>query len=141
MKTEICKEKSIILLVEDEELLRRSISFTMMRLGYSVIAFSTVDQALDHIRLHDTQADKLILIITDLHLPGKSGFDLIRNIATLNKKIPILAITGQKSREIRNQLKSLGVEEILEKPFDLDELVTKVGSILMKFQIEKNKQQ
>jgi DNA-binding response OmpR family regulator len=130
MKENFETSLSIILLVEDEESLRRSITFTMMRLGYRVIALGSIEDALGLLKDYNNRDEQIILIITDLQFPGKSGLELVRRAKTSRENIPILVITGHNSREIRAELDRFGVVDVLDKPFDLDELVTKVQTIL-----------
>jgi DNA-binding response OmpR family regulator len=126
------KELPIILLVEDEEPLRRSITFCMMRLGYQVISYGSIDDALNLLHTCESKKISIVLIITDLQLPGRSGLELVRMACKLLKDIPMLVITGHKSREVSLELSHLGVMGILDKPFNLDELVTTVQNILTK---------
>lgn len=120
----------IILLVEDEETLRRSISFTLVRHGHTVHPCSSVDDAMLFVNGAAALHLEIVLIVTDLQLPGKNGLELIREIRRQEKEIPVLVITGHGSREVRKELELLGVTQVLDKPFDLEELVMKVRSMI-----------
>jgi DNA-binding response OmpR family regulator len=123
-------KQPIILLIEDEENLRRSITFTLLRQGYCVVPYDRVEEGLRIIGEYITQPHSIRLVITDLQLPGKNGMDLIRMVKTTASNIPILVITGHANQETRNELSRLGVSDILDKPFNLDELVTMVRKVL-----------
>ena len=124
------KEQRIILLIEDEETLRRSITFTLMRMGYCVIPMGMVDDGLRWISETNDSDYRILLIITDLQLPGKNGMELVRMARVAVPKVPILIITGHGGREVREELRALGVEDILDKPFDLEQLLTKMRKML-----------
>jgi DNA-binding response OmpR family regulator len=123
-------KKSIILLFEDEEDLRRSISFTLMRSGFDVKAYEYFDDVIKIIKDFDSSFTNVSLIITDLELQGKSGLELVRMVSRDGSHIPILIITGHGNREVRKELMRLGITEILDKPFSVEELINTVISII-----------
>lgn len=132
METNNQANPPIILLVEDEESLRRSITFTLLRQGYCIVPYGSVDEALPYIEEITEKGQEIVLIISDLQLPGKNGLELVRRVRTDNPEIPILIITGHGNREVRRELELLGVTQVLDKPFDLEGLVTKVRLMIPK---------
>ena len=54
--------------------------------------------------------------VVDLDLPGESGFELIRNIRAACPALPIIAISGVYSKAMLESAKTVGAEEVLEKP-------------------------
>ncbi len=66
------------------------------------------------------------LVITDVRLPGMSGFDLVRRIKKLERDVPIIMITAYSSSEGQKEAHSLGVLRYFSKPLDTDAVLTAV---------------
>ncbi|MBK8987559.1 MAG: response regulator [Chloroflexi bacterium] len=66
------------------------------------------------------------LVITDVRLPGMSGFDLVRRIQKLNRDIPVIMITAYSSSEGQKEAHSLGVLRYFSKPLDTDAVLLAV---------------
>jgi FixJ family two-component response regulator len=62
-------------------------------------------------------------LVTDLNMPGMSGFDLHRRLQLLGRSIPTVLITGQPNENVRTQALSLGIICYLPKPFRDDDLI------------------
>jgi DNA-binding NtrC family response regulator len=78
-------------------------------------------------RLADRSYD---LIIADFRMPGFSGLDLIKGVRYLDGTVPIILITGYGSPEIQAEAEELSVNEYMEKPFDVDRMLSTVGRLL-----------
>jgi DNA-binding response OmpR family regulator len=70
------------------------------------------------------------LVITDLRLPGMSGFELVRKIKQHRPELPIIMITGYSSDQGRQEARELGVFRYFQKPLDTDELLAAVRAAL-----------
>ena len=70
------------------------------------------------------------LVISDVIMPGVSGLQLLDRIRSLAPKIPVLLMTGFGSI-YRNQMIDRGATDLISKPFDLNELLSKVKSALL----------
>jgi DNA-binding response OmpR family regulator len=70
------------------------------------------------------------LLITDLRLPGMSGFDLVRKVKQSNPDMPIIMITGYSSEQGRKEAAELGVFRYFQKPLDTDSLLATVHEAL-----------
>jgi DNA-binding response OmpR family regulator len=116
----------IIFLVEDDERLSHSLSFTLRRLGYSVETSNNGIAALE--KVHDAylRGNVPSLIISDIQLPGMDGIQLIQGIRHISPDVPILVITGNCTRETRDTLATFGVTSILDKPFDMEDLIAEI---------------
>lgn len=73
---------------------------------------------------------KFDLIISDVRLPGMSGFDLVRRIRGMDHDTPVIMITAYSSDQGRQEAKELGVFKYFEKPLDTDNMLTAVFQAL-----------
>jgi DNA-binding NarL/FixJ family response regulator len=70
------------------------------------------------------------LLITDLRLPGMSGFDLVRKVKATCPEIPVIMITGYSSEQGKKEAADLGVFRYFQKPLDTEALLTTVQAAL-----------
>ena len=70
------------------------------------------------------------LVITDVRLPGMSGFELVRQIQALRPELPIIMITAYSSRQGKREAAELGVYRYFEKPLDTEALLASVHTAL-----------
>jgi two-component system response regulator PilR (NtrC family) len=70
------------------------------------------------------------LIIADLRMPGFDGFELIRGVRYLDPDVPIILMTGYGSQSVRAEASELGVNQYVDKPFDVGELLRGVRRLL-----------
>jgi CheY-like chemotaxis protein len=117
------KNKSTrILVVDDEEVVRRVISETLEKPGIFVVEAEDGEKAIALLL-----SEPFSLIICDKNLPGITGLDVIRRAKAKDPKIATLLITGFASRESVEEAMAIGVDEYIIKPFDLPELERKVS--------------
>lgn len=114
-----------VLLVEDEEALRLFIGDSLRNEGYSVDYAADGNQGLT--KATTQPAD---LIILDLMLPGKDGFEVCESIRAAGLATPILMLTARTRTEDTVQGLKIGADDYLTKPFDMDELMARVGALL-----------
>lgn len=72
------------------------------------------------------------LVLTDIHMPNMNGLDLVKNLRSLShyETVPILCLTMETSRYIRDEAKALGANGWLVKPFLPEQLVEVVSQFL-----------
>jgi DNA-binding NtrC family response regulator len=85
--------------------------------GYNCDVYSSATQALEH--FNQQGAD---LVITDLRMPEMSGFELLREIRSIDPEIPVLVMTGYSSVENAVEAMKSGANDFIKKPFDFEEL-------------------
>ncbi|MGD0302575.1 MAG: sigma-54 dependent transcriptional regulator [Bryobacteraceae bacterium] len=115
--------KATILVVEDEEKLRRVVELQLKGAGFEVEQAGTVEQAM---RL----ADRADVILTDLRLPGVSGLELLANLRRQDSHTPVIVMTAFGSIETAVEAMKAGAVDFLPKPFSLDHLMTVVNKAL-----------
>ncbi|HWC19469.1 MAG TPA: response regulator transcription factor, partial [Terriglobales bacterium] len=114
-----------ILLIEDEKNLRTTLGDRLRKEGY------TVDFACDGIEGFE-KASRLPfdLIILDVMLPHKSGFDLCRDIRSAGLATPILVLTARTETVEKVLGLKLGADDYVTKPFDSMELLARIEALL-----------
>jgi two-component system, OmpR family, phosphate regulon response regulator PhoB len=124
-----------ILLVEDEETIRETISLTLRSEGYSVVTAADGRNALDLIRTYSEQGigtdlPPLDLIILDIMLPGINGLDLCRFLRREGSVVPVLMLSAKGTEGDRVVGLEVGADDYLTKPFGMRELVARCRALL-----------
>lgn len=117
-----------ILLIDDEESLRRSLKRMLGRAGHEVTPAQSVPEALRLWRR--AGAD---LIITDIHMPERSGIELIVELRAGSPNLPIIAMSGGDRNprlDVLGDAAMLGAVRTIVKPFTIAELDQAVGDAL-----------
>ena len=119
-------EAAHVILIEDEEANRASLSRALERIGYRVDAFAAADPALEFLRDHGD----VHLVVTDLMMPDKDGFAVLREAREIQPEIGVLMITGHGSVESAVEAMKAGAFDYLTKPVDLFELRKRASAIV-----------
>ena len=115
--------KSTVLVVEDEEKLRRVVELQLKTAGFEVEQAGTAEEALK-------LADSADVILTDLRLPGLSGLELLTSLRRQDSHTPVIVMTAFGSIETAVEAMKAGAVDFLPKPFSLDHLMTVVNKAL-----------
>jgi DNA-binding response OmpR family regulator len=114
-----------ILLIEDEEALRMTLYDRLVAEGYSVDCATDGEEGL---RKATEMACDLVLL--DIMLPRKNGFDVCREIRQTGLTTPILMLTARGQTVDKVVGLKLGADDYLTKPFDMSELMARVEALL-----------
>lgn len=119
-----------ILVIDDEELIIRSLSRLLEKNGYEVFIAKNGQDALVM-----NEEESFDLIIADIRMPGMDGVETARSISENLKKrnlkkIPVIFITGYADKEIEQKAKKLNPVAYIYKPFDIAEFTDKIRGIL-----------
>ncbi|HEY3825789.1 MAG TPA: response regulator transcription factor [Bryobacteraceae bacterium] len=122
---------SRVLLVEDEEALRLFIGDSLRNAGYEIEHASDGREALKRATSPISPASPpLDLIILDIMLPYKDGFEVCQSIRAAGRATPILMLTALgRSKDKVNGLK-IGADDYVTKPFNMGELMARVAALL-----------
>jgi PAS domain S-box-containing protein len=115
-----------ILYVDDEELLTRLGRENLTSLGYEVTVETNVLEALKRVRLDPDYFD---LVITDQTMPVMVGTDFARELQLLRPDLPIIITTGYTTNLTPEQLRAIGIQELLPKPHSSQLLAAAVNRV------------
>lgn len=116
-----------VLLIEDEPNIIEAVSFLLTRDGWTVHVHS--DGATANERLKDPKPDAVIL---DVMLPGKSGFEILRDMRAdpETAALPVLMLTAKGQAQDRELAMELGASGFMTKPFSNAEVLEQVRALL-----------
>jgi DNA-binding response OmpR family regulator len=116
-----------VLIVDDEKRLAFSLGQTL-QLDFPECRVDTANSAEEALSV--LASNTYDLIIADVRMPGVSGLDLIKGVRYLDAEVPIILMTGYGSEPLRRQAATLGVDHYVDKPFDIEELMSLVRTLL-----------
>ncbi len=117
----------VVLLVDDDDMVRSVGSLMLERLGVKVVSVASGEDAL---RMLDRGVDDLRCVILDLMMPGLSGTDTLRAIREKNQDLPVLIVTGYGESDAIELLGELSATGLLTKPFTSEQLEESLRAIL-----------
>ena len=113
-----------VLVVDDEEPIRRTLRANLVARGYDVIAMQTGEEALEQFAALAPD-----LIVLDLMLPGLSGLEVCRAVRA-ESAVPILVLSARGEERTKVRALDLGADDYLTKPFGMEELLARVRALL-----------
>jgi two-component system, OmpR family, response regulator len=116
-----------ILVVEDEQKLAEGIKKGLEKRGYAVDTVDDGEKALTRLSVHRGDYD---LVILDLMLPSKSGYEVCEEARARGVTVPILVLTARNETENKVRLLLSGADDYLVKPFSFEELLARVHALL-----------
>jgi len=121
-----------ILVAEDDIHIRIGLTDTLESEGYQVIEAHDGNEALD---AFDRKTPDLVLL--DVMMPGKSGYDVCRAIRTKDARVPVIMLTA-KGEEIDKVVGlKLGADDYITKPFGIYELLARIDAVLRRARLPK----
>ena len=118
-----------LLLAEDDPDLRKVLAMALRREGYEVAEARDGNHLrtyLGALLYHKNQADPVDLIITDVRMPGPSGMEVLEWLRGVVWSIPVIVVTSFGDPELHVEARRLGALAVLDKPFDVNELLALV---------------
>ena len=120
-------ERGLILLIDDEELVRSTAKVILERAGYTVLLGRDGN---DGLRVLRRQQEKIDLILLDMSMPGKSGVEVLKEIRLLDEKIPVAIASGYSEEEVAKRFGSNMISGFVQKPFTSSRLLEDVAGLL-----------
>src|SRR6185369_4692440 len=107
-----------ILVVDDEEIIRNSISFILGKEGYDVVEAANGKEAYDLVL-----KESFDIIITDLEMPEMKGIELLERVVQISPQVMVIIITAYGSLETAIAALRKGAGDYILKPIEFDELL------------------
>lgn len=119
--------KGTLIVIDDDEQIRRLIVRLIKPMGHSVLEAGSAEEA--HEKLLAAAPD---LVLLDMQLPGRSGHELLAEIRAdpRTRLVPVVMITGVATHETKLKAIQAGVTDFIAKPFSPEELVARVRALL-----------
>lgn len=119
-----------ILIVDDEDIIRESLSFVLSKEGYRVREAPNGLAALEILK-----EDSIDLVVTDLEMPEMKGIELLEQVSRFSPETLVVIITAYGSIDTAIQALRKGAVDYILKPVEFDELIVKVGRLLANHRI------
>ena len=134
--TEVSTQQAIlenrnILIVDDEEPIRRLLGYLLEPHGYKVALAGEAREARQRM-----ESGSYALVLCDVNMPGESGMDLIRHILTQYPSTAVIMITGLDSPVLANAALDMGAFGYVIKPFEANEVLINVANALRRRKLE-----
>jgi FixJ family two-component response regulator len=110
--------ESLIAVVDDDEAFRMALVESLCSLGYRACGFASAEEFFA--AGARTSCD---CVITDIHMPGMSGFDLMRLLMARDRRVPVIMITARGEPGLEARAAAGGAICLLRKPFGADDLM------------------
>lgn len=114
-----------VLVVDDEELLRRLLFQTLGRQGYRILLASSGNEALELM-----EKNKVAVVLSDIEMPGMNGLELLVTIKDKHPHVPVLLMTGHGATYGRQDVISAGADGYITKPFKNTDIINKIEPFL-----------
>jgi len=127
VQNHIVKGTETILFVDDEKRVIESVKEMLAELGYKVILASNGEEA---IRIMEDNHQKIDMAIIDMIMPGMDGSELYREMKNITTDFKVLLSSGYSQSSHAENIRELGCDGFIQKPFTLQQLSQSIRSIL-----------
>lgn len=115
-----------VLIVDDEQLLARTLSTVLREAGYRTVVAGSAEEAEQH-AFGEAPMD---LIVVDVRLPRESGLAMVKRLRDRALPSKVILMTAYETPDVKSEARRLKVDRYLKKPFDLTALVDEVRSLI-----------
>jgi CheY-like chemotaxis protein len=117
----------VILVVDDEDLVRRTAATTLAHRGYTILEAGNGQEAIE---VFQRNSSRIALVVLDLSMPVMSGEECLRRLKTIRPDLPIILSSGFSEAEAARRFQSAGVASFLQKPYTARHLAELVKAAL-----------
>jgi CheY-like chemotaxis protein len=116
--------KAKILFIDDDPGYLPKITDSVESLGFSFSFLSDSRKAIERFR-----KEYFDVVVTDIFMPGKNGFEIIKEIRACNKSTYVIALTGNPDKEVERKAFRHGADAFFLKPLDLEAFISTISSL------------
>lgn len=117
----------VILVVDDEDLVRRIAQASLEAHGYTALLASDGRSALDVVAV---SGDRVRAVLLDLTMPGMTSEETVKHLRSLQPTIPVIITSGYGESEIMQRFEATGISGFLQKPYTAEQLVRCISAAL-----------
>jgi len=117
---------TLILIIDDDEMVRRSTAATLTHLGYSVVQAGSGAMAIELVR---ARPDRFAAILLDLVMPGLTGSETFRAISAMRPDLPVIICTGYAAEGHIDSDVKRRIAGLLHKPFAVERLAVALAGV------------
>jgi FixJ family two-component response regulator len=118
-------KRPLIAVVDDDQSVCKAIGRLIIKSNFDVVTVTSGQMLLDLLPVRPPDC-----ILLDLHMPGLSGVDVLRALADIGSKLPVIVITGRDEPTARARCLAAGATAFLLKPLDPKRLLRAIGEAL-----------
>jgi DNA-binding NtrC family response regulator len=115
------------LVIEDEDVIRKSVEKILKSAGYNVLSAVNGVQGLDHFKKHHKD---ISVVLLDMVMPKESGKQVFIEMRKINPDVRVILMSGFRKDQRVQEVLMMGVKSFLQKPFNQDELLSTVEKTL-----------
>jgi two-component system response regulator AtoC len=121
-----------ILIIDDEDKMRRVLNIMLQRMGYRISAAENGEQALQML-----QEESFDLVISDLRMPGLDGAALLQQLRASDNQVPFIVVTAYGTVESAVRVMKLGACDYIMRPFDIETIKLAIDRVLASGQMQQ----
>jgi phosphoserine phosphatase RsbU/P len=127
-------DKRTILVVDDDITVRKLLNFHLSRNNYNVVDAADTQSGFDHL-----YSKKVDLVLCDVSMDGMDGFTFCRKVRENEnfRALPFIFVTARSSLEDKSKAHDSGGDDLITKPFNIDELILKINVLIRRTDIYK----
>lgn len=123
----MASERLSILVLEDDTVTRETMGIVLEEQGYRVVLARNGSDGL--LAFSRATPD---LVVTDVNMPGMSGFEVLSRVRAGYPDLPVIIITANHTGEAERQALRLGADDFINKPVDLEDMLARIAACLDK---------
>ncbi len=109
----------IVMVIDDDKESRESLESALQLNGFQVRSFHSPRQA-----LKEYNSQTIDVVITDYHLPGMTGMDILKTIHRKKSDTPVIIISGEQEKDIASRSLQFGASAFFPKPLNIKAIIT-----------------
>ena len=117
-----------ILVVEDEELLLDLLKEMLEAEGYRVITATDGNQA---VNLYRSEKEKVSLVLSDMGLPNMGGWEVLRQLKTINPMVKVILSSGFMDSKVRQDMIHSGAKDFIQKPYTPEKVIEQIRASIL----------
>jgi signal transduction histidine kinase/CheY-like chemotaxis protein len=121
------ESKTGILVVDDEEQVRKVFSMMLVKAGYEVLE---ARDGLEALEIYKKEKDSIDCVLLDFSMPKLDGLEVFKELQKLNKQLPVILTSGFAEKQLGQDLNKAGFASIIQKPVPMNILLNSIAEVI-----------